>query len=112
MDLEALRAVCATLPGTVEDVKWGGDLCLCVGGKMYAVTGLEGGGLSIKVPPEEFEALCARPGIEPAPYLARYQWVKLDESYEASDPAVAEWIRTSYALVRAKLPKKVRDALP
>ena len=41
MTLDALRQICRALPGVTEDVKWGHDLCFCVGGKMFAVVNLE-----------------------------------------------------------------------
>jgi predicted DNA-binding protein (MmcQ/YjbR family) len=112
MNLEKLREICAALPGTTEDVKWGADLCFCVGEKMYAVTGVEGGGgMSLKATPEDFERLIGLDGIEPSPYLARYGWIRLHESHGLADDEVADLIRTSHRLVAAKLPAKVRKAL-
>ena len=111
-DLEDLPVICRALPGTTEDVKWGADLCFCVAGKMYAVTGLESGGVSLKTTPETFAELVQRPGIEPAAYVARYHWVSLAEDpLPLPTEQIAELVRESYALVRAKLPKRVRDAL-
>ncbi len=44
MNLEHLRKYCLSFPGVTEDVKWGNDLCFCVGEKMFCVTGVDGGG--------------------------------------------------------------------
>lgn len=118
MTLDALRALCATLPGTVEDVKWGADLCFCVGekpggGKIYAVTGLESTGLTVKTAgPGEAAAWCQRAGVSPAPYLARYHWIRLAEDAAVTTAEREALVREAYALVRAKLPKKVQRALP
>lgn len=111
MELEALRAVCKALPGVTEDVKWGGDLVFSVAGKMFAVFGLETGGLSFKAAPETRDALLDEDGVRPAPYLARHGWVLVDEPHSLPDDRLAELIRASYALVVARLPRKVREAL-
>lgn len=112
MTLDELRAICAPLPGTWEDVKWGADLCFCVGEKMYAITGLESPNISLKVDgPEASLAWCARAGVEPAPYLARYHWIMVRPGADLSVGELAELVRGSYALVKAKLPRRVRDAI-
>ena len=112
MELEKLRAICRSLPGTKEDIKWGADLCFCVGEKMYVVTGLEGdGGFTLRAEPMEFERLISVEGVEPAPYLARHGWIRIEAQNGLGDERIGELIRTSYALVAAKLPRKVRDSL-
>ena len=80
MTLDRLRGICAALPGRTEDVKWGQDLCFCVGGKMFAAVNLEPPHqLGFKCTPEEFAELTEREGIIPAPYLARAMWVQQSE---------------------------------
>lgn len=112
MDIEQLRALCLALPHATEDVKWGNDLCFCIGGKMFCVTGLTGPfGASFKVRDEEFEEMCARPSIMPAPYVARYKWVYAENGDAMPDAEWAERIRTSYSLVADALPAKVRKGL-
>ena len=107
MTIDALRAICVAWPGVTEDVKWGGDLCFLVGGKMFAVVNLERPHqLSFKCTPEAFGELVERPGLRPAPYLARAMWVQeeaLGETLERSE--LAPLLETAYELVRAKLPK-------
>lgn len=112
MDSTGIRAYCLTLPGTTEDVKWEDHLCFSVGGKMYCITS-HGNGVhtSLKADAEEFEELCARPGLRPAPYLARNKWVQVEQ---ASALSAAEWkrlLRVSYLEVRKKLPLKVQRGL-
>lgn len=112
MTLEELRAVCATLAGTEEDVKWGNDLCFCVGGKMYAVTGLESPNITVKLASaEDSLAWCARDGIDRAAYVGRYNWVTIRPGADLDADEMDALVRGSYALVRAKLPKRVRDGL-
>jgi predicted DNA-binding protein (MmcQ/YjbR family) len=94
-------------------MQWGDDLVFKVGGKMYAVMPLIPAPvrLSFKCTPEEFADLVERPGVIPAPYMARAQWVAL-ESFEALPRAeIKRLLRQSYELVFAKLPKKTQADL-
>ena len=113
MDIEFLRRVCLPLPGTTETVQWGADLVFKVGGKMYAVAPLEPApvSMSFKCSPEDFAELTERPGIIPAPYLARAQWVALEHEEALTAAQIREYLRRSYRLVRAKLPKRAQAAL-
>jgi len=73
MNIEKLRKFCLSFPHATEDVKWGNDLCFCVGEKMFTVTGLEpakNNAISFKCTPERFAELIEKDGI-PAPYVAR-----------------------------------------
>src|SRR5450759_4324763 len=76
MNVEWIRRYCMSLPHTTETVQWGYDLVFKIGGKMYAVAPLEPAPvvLSFKCSPENFAELTERPGIIPAPYMARAQW--------------------------------------
>lgn len=62
---------------------------------------------SLKVQDEEFEELAQRPGIVPAPYLARYKWVLVQQPEALTVQEWEHYIRKSYTLIKAKLPKKV-----
>lgn len=112
MDIEQLREFALSLPQATEDVKWGADLCFCIAGKMFCVTGLSGAfGASFKVKDEEFEEISSRKGIEPAPYVARYKWVYINKPDVLTDEQWKHYVRQSYELVRDKLPKKVKVEL-
>ena len=110
MDAEFLRRVCLPLPGTTEAVQWGYDLVFKVGGKMYAVAPLEPAPvcLSFKCTAEDFADLTERPGIIPAPYLARAQWVALEHEEALTAAETREYLRRAYQEVRSRLPKKVQ----
>ncbi len=110
MNHKELQAFCLALPGTTEDLKWGNDLCFCVAAKMYAVVDIsqESGGISFKVSPDLFEQLTQQPGIAPAPYLARYSWVRLDHLEVLPRATLENLLRDSHALIVAKLPAKLR----
>jgi len=111
--LDGLREICNALPGATEDVKWGQDLCFCVGGKMFAAVNLEPPHqLGFKCSPEDFAELTEREGIVPAPYLARAMWVQESELGVALERLeLTALLRSAYDLVVAKLPKSRQPGL-
>jgi predicted DNA-binding protein (MmcQ/YjbR family) len=113
MDVEWVRQYCLTLPHTTHTVQWVSSLVFKVGGKMYAVVSLEPGKywMSFKCSAEDFAELTERPGIDPAPYLARAQWVALAEDNVLPRRELKALIRSAYDQVYAKLPKKVQSGL-
>ena len=113
MSLPWIRAYCLALPHATEDVKWEKDLTFCIGEKMFAVTCLEPSDvvLSFKCTPEAFAELVERPGIIPAPYLARAQWVALEHEDALTRRELEPLLRSAYELVLAKLPTRVRAGL-
>ena len=113
MDIDQLRRHCLSLPHATENVQWGSDLCFKVDGKMFAVTNLEPAEvrLSFKCSPEMFAELCERPGVRPAPYLARAQWVALEELNTLPEPELRELLAEAYRLVWEKLPRGRRQKL-
>ncbi len=110
MDFEAAKALCRSFPGCTEDTKWGDDLVFSVGAKMFAVTRntAPARAMSFKVDDARFLELTDRPGIVPAPYLARARWVQVDASAALSDDEAAQLLRRSWELVFAKLTKKLQ----
>jgi hypothetical protein len=67
--------------------------------------------VSFKCSPENFAELCERPGIIPAPYMARAQWVSLERLNALPDSELREMISESYRLVWERLPIKRRAEL-
>lgn len=110
MDFEAAKVLCRSFAGCTEDIKWGADMVFSVGEKMFAVTGsaTPAEGMSFKVDDDRFLELTDRPGIVPAPYLARAKWVYVKADAELSDEEAAAFLRRSYELVLAKLSKKLQ----
>jgi predicted DNA-binding protein (MmcQ/YjbR family) len=113
MSMDLVRRFCMTLPHTTETVQWENDLVFKIGGKMYAVVALEPGDhwLSFKCNAEDFAELTERPGIVPAPYLARAQWVALQSEAAVGTAELKTFLRRAYDLVLAKLPKKRQASL-
>lgn len=114
MDIEQVRAYCLSFPHVTEVVLWGNDLVFKIGGKMFAVIGLEPASdycMSFKYTPEKFAELIEQDGIVPAPYVARYHWVALERFNALSERELKSLLRTAYDLVLEKLPKKLRVRL-
>lgn len=108
----ALQDFCRALPGTTEDIKWEHDLVFSVGGKMYAAFDVEDADqLGFKCDDMEFERLTRVDGVIPAPYAARFGWVKVTRRGALPAAALRALIRRSHELVLAQLPAKVRAAL-
>lgn len=109
-----LEALCRHWPGVTRDTKWGVDMVLSVGGKMFAVMpsdGSEGGRLSFKAADECFLELTDQPGIIPAPYLARAHWISITEPQRFATIELQAFILDAYTLVRAKLTRKLQAEL-
>src|ERR1700736_7042334 len=113
MDASWIRDLCLSFPSVTEHVICGSDFTFKVAGKMFAHAVLEPAPvwLSFKASPENFYDLTERPGIIPAPYLARAQWVALETKDALSSAGLALLVRDSYDIIVAKLPKKTRDSL-
>ncbi|RZJ28924.1 MAG: hypothetical protein EOO48_08750 [Flavobacterium sp.] len=113
MNIEQLRELCSSLPHVTEDIKWESDLCFCIGKKMFCVTGIDQQPVSIsfKVTDDEFDEMSQREGFIPAPYVARYKWVRLDDLNRMKADEIKHYIRQSYDLVSAKLPPKIKKEI-
>jgi len=111
--LANVRKYCLTFPGATENIQWEKDRVFKVAGKMFLCMGSDpGAGFSFKVEDERFLEMTDLPGIDPAPYLARARWVRIEPSdCELSYRDLKPLIRRSYELVVARLPKKTRSAL-
>ena len=74
-----LRKLCMKLPGATEQIQWGNNRVFKIGGKMFAVSGVEKNSrYSFKVEDHRFLELTDQDGIIPAPYLARAKWVQIE----------------------------------
>ncbi|HJZ64178.1 MAG TPA: MmcQ/YjbR family DNA-binding protein [Candidatus Acidoferrum sp.] len=111
--VESIRKLCLSFPHATEQVQWGYDLVFKIGGKMFAITPLEPAPvfLTFKATEESFAELTERPGIIPAPYLARAKWVAMENADALSPQELAALLRLSYDLVLAKLPKRTQGNL-
>jgi predicted DNA-binding protein (MmcQ/YjbR family) len=113
MDIDWVREFCLSLSHTTEKLQWEDALVFKVGDKMYAVVSLEPDEtwISFKCSAEEFAALVERPGVVPAPYLARAQWVALETEDALSRDELRRLLADAHSLIFAKLPKSTQLAL-
>jgi predicted DNA-binding protein (MmcQ/YjbR family) len=113
MDIEWVRQHCLSHPHTTEQIQWGSDLLFKVGGKMFAGVPLEPARvwLTVKADPEEFAELVERPGVIPAPYLARAKWVAVETERALPRNEVLRLVSKSYELVFANLTRKLQAEL-
>ena len=67
--------------------------------------------LSLKADPEEFSELIENPGVIPAPYMARAKWIAIENERALPRTEVFRLVSKSYAMVFAKLSKKLQAEL-
>ncbi|MBS7252591.1 MmcQ/YjbR family DNA-binding protein [Flavobacterium branchiicola] len=113
MNIEIIREICHKLIGVTEDIKWEHDLVFSVGSKMFCVVGLDQNptSASFKVLDEEFEEISNKTGFKPAPYVAKYKWVLIDDISRMKKSEWEKYIEQSYRLVHEKLSVKLRKQL-
>src|SRR5688572_9900365 len=113
MNAEEIQGICKRLPAVTEDIKWGNDLVFSVGSKMFCVVGLEQtpNSASFKVTDDQFDEMCDREGFKPAPYLAKYKWVWVDDISRLNKSEWKKYITQSYELVKQKLTPKIKKEL-
>jgi predicted DNA-binding protein (MmcQ/YjbR family) len=79
---------------------------------MYCVTLLDGPfKASFKCDDEDFFTLTERKEIIPAPYLARNKWVMVESDKVLNKKEWEYFIRKSYDLILARLPKKIQSEI-
>jgi predicted DNA-binding protein (MmcQ/YjbR family) len=111
----ALRRICASQPHAEPERKWGNVDTFLVRRKMFAILVLDARGRAVdlwfKVDAERFLELTDRPGVRPAPYLARAGWVAIDEPRRFALAELRPLVERSHRLVVAGLPQRVQRAL-
>jgi predicted DNA-binding protein (MmcQ/YjbR family) len=113
MNIEDIQNICKSMPAVTEDIKWGNDLVFSTGEKMFCVAWLNQSptSASFKVTEEEFDELCDKEGFRPAPYVAKYKWVLIDDVSKMNKGDWKKYIKKSYDLVKKKLPAKTKKKL-
>ena len=113
MNIEDIQAICRSMTAVTEDIKWEHDLVFSIGGKMFCVVGLDQTptSASFKVKDEEFEEMCNLPGFKPAPYVAKYKWVWIEDINKMKRSDWKKYITQSYELVSSKLSAKLKKQL-
>ncbi len=106
-----INTCCANLPGAEVSDPWGGGQDACkVGGKLFAVVGVMGIGVSVKCADVGTAAVLTEMGrAVRAPSFHR-SWVRVPWGAVGEDE-ICEWLRISYRIIRAGPPKKLQVAL-
>lgn len=114
MTLEQLRAHCIKKPGFSEDFPFGPEtLVFRVAGKIFALMDADAfESVNLKCDPERAVELRERyEGIIPGYHMNKQHWNTVTAKGDVPGKLLLELADHSYDLVRASLPKKVRDAL-
>lgn len=114
-DGDSLRRTLSALPGATEEFPFDAStLVLKVGGKMFAMTGLDEAPprVTLKGDPDDNEALrAAYPAVQPGHYMNKRHWntVTLDGTVPAE--ILHEMIVQSHTLVVRRLTREARRLL-
>ena len=114
MTLEQLQAYCAKKSGVSWDTPFGPDvLVFRVAGKMFALAPINVfDTVNLKCDPERAVELRERyEGIIPGFHMNKQHWNTVDVTGGVPQKLIWELVDHSYELVRASLPKKVRDEI-
>jgi len=115
MDLDELRAYCASETGSTEGYPFGpGALVMKVGGKIFAIIAdvADPVTVSLKCEPEVAALLrSSHPAVKPGYHLNKRHWITVTLDGTVPAKLVREWIDDSYDLVAESLPKRVREEL-
>lgn len=101
--------LCLQLPGAHESIKWGNNRVFSIAdNKMFALLSFPAKGrpsLAFKVDNDLLLAFTDRPGIRPAPYLARARWVSMEAPFPLPDIELRAALIRSHQLVVMRLAK-------
>ena len=113
MTIEEIRHICLGFARVTEDIKWESHLCFCIGERIFIITSPDQSPVtaSFKVDEEDFFLLTEREGFKPAPYLARYKWIAVDDISRIPAKEWKHFLRKAYELVAGKLPAKTKKQL-
>ncbi len=112
MNIESFREYCLAKPGTSEDTPFDEHtLCLRVGGKIFAITGLDTIELSVNLKCDPERAVELREEYEniiPGYHMNKKHWNTVDMNESQPDDFYKELIDHSYDLVYKSLTKKIK----
>ncbi|TWF37160.1 putative DNA-binding protein (MmcQ/YjbR family) [Chitinophaga polysaccharea] len=114
MNLAQFQEYCLALPGVTEEFPFGEEtLVYKVKGKVFALANIvDFGSVNLKCDPEEAIELRERyEGVIPGYHMNKKHWNTVDVHSGIPNKLLLEWIKNSYNLVVASLPKKEREKL-
>ena len=115
MDRQALRRLCLGFAGSEETFPFGPENSVFkVGGKMFALSRLDGDPLRVSLkcePPLAEELRAAHPAITPGYHLNKRHWNTIVIDGSLPEQMIADMIEDSYDLVVSQLSRTRRRAL-
>ena len=110
------NAFCGALPAATFVEQWGGAQVWKVGGKVFAIAWFEAGRqpeITFKVSDIGWEVLREAAGCRPAPYMASrgLKWIQSFAKPGLSKRELKAYLRASYDMVAAALPKRTKLTL-
>lgn len=112
MDIESFCQYCLSLPAVTEELPFGPDtLVYKVAGKMFALTDINTfESINLKCDPDLAVELRERyPAVLPGYHMNKKHWNTVLMDGSISNQLIRDWIRQSYDLVAASLPKATRE---
>lgn len=112
MDIESFRQYCLSLPAVTEELPFGPDtLVYKVAGKMFALTDINTfESINLKCDPDLAVELRERyPAVLPGYHMNKKHWNTVLMDGSISNQLIRDWIRQSFDLVAASLPKATRE---
>ncbi len=115
MDIETYRGYCLSFPGATEDLPFDENtLCFKVAGKIFTICDIdEFESINLKCDPQKaIELREMYPGkVVPGYHMNKKHWNTVSMQDDIPDDKIRLWIKESYDLVVAKLPKKECERL-
>ena len=115
MNVEQLRTYCLAKPGVSEDFPFGeSTLCLRVGGKIFALIGLDSDHLNVNLKAEPDYVLELReqhPEVQPGYHMNKKHWNTVDFEGGLDDKMLRHLLDHSYEQVWKTLRKGEREAI-
>lgn len=110
MDIEQFRQYCLSKPDATEDFPFDEvTLCLRVGGKIFAITGLDSEVFTVNLKCDPERALALReqyPEVQPGFHMNKKHWNTVDFTGALGNALLRELIDHSYDLVQRSLKRK------
>jgi predicted DNA-binding protein (MmcQ/YjbR family) len=113
VDAAKTAAWARELPAAVEEYPFGPQAAVFkVGGKMFALVPTDQESVTLKVHPDDGDALRSQfPAVTPGYHMNKRHWITIDLGPDGQSVPVEDLVVDSYELVVAALSKKLRTQL-
>jgi predicted DNA-binding protein (MmcQ/YjbR family) len=110
VNLTRFDKLCKSMPGATMVIQWGDSHVYKICGKLFALANKWNGETAfvLKASPLSYQILLEQGIATRAPYLARGNWLQIANPTTLPDADLAAYIKQSYQIIAAKLPKAVK----